>query len=959
MFQTQRTTHRPKKTSLNRFYQLRGNGPVKTQVTRLTSSVLSHRVFHSPFQCRPKIEIRRSRLLFIYHGKSVQYPFWGRLALCSCVVLFEMHRSLSRCPLQYIGELFSRRVRHAKGRDKVTGTTVWFQTVADSEGPTSLLLGGDSFPVSFGGQIVNALRHGDRIKASNMLSNFTAGTSVRNEDDLLFVLDYCAKSPDPLFVMEMWRILEEKHITLGDKSCLLMVRALCRGGYLDEAFQLLKFLGENHRVSYILPLYNQYLSACVKMQNVIHTNQCLELMDSKLVGKNEVTYAVLLKLAVWQQNLLAVHNIWKEYIQYYNLNMISLRKFIWTFTRLKDLDSAYKTLQHMVALVMEKGSSLKINVEGKISCCHLDIPVPLKDSHMKKDDLIIHELPVALVFDPVVDSQESGAQELAAFDDEGKISGMVTYGMLTHQRSMPVKKVLRWSFNDVIHGCAQARNSLLAEKLFLQVENFQLHCSSRSGFYHVFCYCSLDSIAFGDCGGGFLLMQSLGLDPSCHTYDGFIRATVRGKGVGDGIELVKKMEKHNLKPYSSTLATLAISCSRGLELGLAEALLNQMSESPYPLPYNAFLEACDTLDQPERAVRMLAKMVNLKVKPDIRTYELLFSLFGNVNAPYEEGNMLSQVDVSKRIKAIEMDMMKNGVQHSQISMKNLLKALGSEGMIGDLMEYLHRAEQLFSQQNTYVGLSIYNAVLHSLVEGGESHKAIQIFKNLRLCGFSPNHIMYTIMINCCVDIRSFKSACALLSLMVQAGYYPNTLAYTSLIQILLECNDFDGALYLLDQAISEGNEPDVLLFNVILNKACFKGRIDVIEYVIERMHQEEVQPDPSTCSYVFTAYTESEYFSTAIEALQVLSMRMISLDENILQEKMMEFEEDFVFAEDPKAELRIIQIFHESSANVAAALLNLRWCATLGSSISLNPDESLWAKRLASNHGMRQRLAAQ
>lgn len=858
-------------------------------------------------------------LYLLLFWQSVQYPFWGRLALCSRVVLFEMRKSLPRCPLQYIGELFSRRVRHTKGRDKVTGPTIWFHTVADSEGPTSLLLGRDSFTVSFGGQIVNALRHDDRIKASNMLSNFTASTSVRNEEDLLFVLDYCAKSPEPLFVMEMWRILEEKHITLGDKSCLLMVRALCRGGYLDEAFQLLKFLGENHRVSYILPLYNQYLSACVKMQNVIHSNQCLELMDSKLVGKNEVTYAVLLKLAVWQQNLLAVHNIWKEYIQYYDLNMISLRKFIWSFTRLKDLESAYKALQHMVALIMEKGSSLKINMEGKISCCHLDIPVPLEDIHMKKDDLIIHEQPVALVFDPVVDSQESGAQELAAFDDEGKISGMVTYSMLTHQRSMPVKKVLRWSFNDVIHGCAQARNVLLAEKLFLQ-------------------------------------MQSLGLDPSCHTYDGFIRAIVRGKGFGDGIELVKKMEKHNLKPYSSTLATLAISCSRGLELGLAEALLNQMSESSYPLPYNAFLEACDTLDQPERAVRMLAKMVNLKVKPDIRTYELLFSLFGNVNAPYEEGNMLSQVDAAKRIKAIEMDMMKNGVQHSQISMKNLLKALGSEGMIGDLMEYLHRAEQLFSQQNTYVGLSIYNTVLHSLVEGGESHKAIQIFKNLRLCGFSPNHIMYTIMINCCVDIRSFKSACTLLSLMVHAGYYPNTLTYTALIQILLECNDFDGALYLLDQAISEGNEPDVLLFNVILNKACFKGRIDVIEYVIERMHQEEVQPDPSTCSYVFAAYAESEYFSTAIEALQVLSMRMISLDENILQEKRMEFEEDFVFAEDPKAELRIIKIFHESDANLAAALLNLRWCATIGSSISLNPDESLWAKRLASNHGMRQRL---
>lgn len=69
---------------------------------------------------------------------------------------------------------------------------------------------------------------------------------------------------------------------------------------------------------------------------------------------------------------------------------------------------------------------------------------------------------------------------------------------------------------------------------------------------------------------------------------------------------------------------------------------------------------------------MLAKMKRLNIQPDVRTYELLFSLFGNVNEPYEEGNMLSQVEVARRINAIEMDMMKNGIQHSHATMKNLV-----------------------------------------------------------------------------------------------------------------------------------------------------------------------------------------------------------------------------------------------------------------------------------------------
>lgn len=65
-------------------------------------------------------------------------------------------------------------------------------------------------------------------------------------------------------------------------------------------------------------------------------------------------------------------------------------------------------------------------------------------------------------------------------------------------------------------------------------------------------------------------------------------------------------------------------------------------------------------------------MKQLQVRPDIRTYELLFSLFGNVNAPYEKGNILSQVDAARRIKAIEMDMATNSIQHSHLSMKNLV-----------------------------------------------------------------------------------------------------------------------------------------------------------------------------------------------------------------------------------------------------------------------------------------------
>lgn len=77
-------------------------------------------------------------------------------------------------------------------------------------------------------------------------------------------------------------------------------------------------------------------------------------------------------------------------------------------------------------------------------------------------------------------------------------------------------------------------------------------------------------------------------------------------------------------------------------------------------------------DQPERAIRVWARMKHLNLMPDIRTYELLFSLFVNVNAPYEDADIISQAVAAKRINAIEMDMMRNGFQHNLFTLQNLV-----------------------------------------------------------------------------------------------------------------------------------------------------------------------------------------------------------------------------------------------------------------------------------------------
>ncbi|KAK7283788.1 hypothetical protein RIF29_13534 [Crotalaria pallida] len=762
-------------------------------------------------------------------------------------------------------------------------------------------------------QIVEALSLGERTKASHLLSDFDHESHSLGAGDFVDIFKYCADSPDPLFVMEMWRLMEAKNVSLNNICLSLMTQALCKGGYLEEAFNMMDFLGESQRLYPGLPLYNSFLRSCTKMESIIHASKCLDLMEKCMVGKNEVTYTELLKLAVLQKNLPAVHLIWDEYIKYYSASIIALRRFIWSFTRLGDINSAYKILQHMVSLAKRENISIARSVYGKLYSTRLDIPVPsnrelgstMLDLKENKEEGSSRCLPFVDIPDAISASIEQqiilmGNKEAKSAEIDG----------LNGQKDSLRMEVLTWSFNDVIHGCAKCKKYTLARRLILQ-------------------------------------MQNLGLQPSSHTYDAIVKVVV-SQSLKDGMAVLKKMHQKNLKPFDSTLATLSVGCSRALQLDLAEALLNRISECLYPHPYNALLEACDAMNQPERAIRVFAKMKQKKLLPDIRTYELLFSLFGTVNAPYEDGNMLSQMDAAKRINLIERDMAKNDIQHSHLSMKILLKALGEEGMIRELIQYLHMAENLFIYgRNPSLGTEMYNIALHYLVKAKESHMAIEIFKKMKLCGCQLDSVTYNIMIDCCSIIRSYRSASLLLSVMIREGFYPVACTYTALIKILLEDENFNEALYLLERVRLDGIQLDVLLFNTFLRQACYKGRIDVIEYIVECMHREKIQPCPASCGYVFSAYVNAGFHNTAIEALQVLSLRMMSPDGDVLKKKE-HFVEEFILDEDLDVEPRLLKLFKDSEEELAAGLLNLRWCAMVGVPFCESADQSPWAKRLGS-----------
>lgn len=155
------------------------------------------------------------------------------------------------------------------------------------------------------------------------------------------------------------------------------------------------------------------------------------------------------------------HQIWKDYNKYYSFSSLSLRKFIWAFSRLGDLKSAFETLQMMVALAIS--GALRSPARGGLSSSRLDIPIPSKSESIldrSSENKMKNRS----------DKATSYGNDLQLNCSTISNNEVFSSALCTPRReALPISMELRWSFNDVLHSCAKARDGILADKLLQQV----------------------------------------------------------------------------------------------------------------------------------------------------------------------------------------------------------------------------------------------------------------------------------------------------------------------------------------------------------------------------------------------------------------------------------------------------------------------------------------------------------
>ncbi|CAM6107147.1 unnamed protein product [Calypogeia fissa] len=764
------------------------------------------------------------------------------------------------------------------------------------------------------------------------------------------LLNSCSKSRNPEMAKLVWSFMKSNGVQTNEVSFGCMLGALSRGGCLEEAVDLLHMLFKRRQANVVM--YNTVLNGCMHAKSKRHAARCVQLMEAQGVAKDELSYAELIKLSGMRGDLNCTKKWWKRLNQNFAPNPSTRSPYIIALSRMNALTEAYQEIRNMVSdlglqigpeplddkeqildqsyvgLLCEAGREDDVGIESKHSVLPETNAMSSKLQLPKEPALTESGVHVTQNQEKLRDEDPTLPKEVSV-KDPAFSAELPSLGPRLPKNTSTSLKNLQNAYNSLINAAGKAGDHKLAESLFAE-------------------------------------MRQLGLKTDIYTYNALLRAVVEGRGVPHALRIVRKMEASGPQPDVYSLTALLDGYCQQQDLNEAEDILQYMerggrNQRPNCCSYNILLKACAAVDDPVRALRVFARMKEAGVAPDNCTYLALFSACAHANAGLEASDRWSRQEVAKKITAIEMDMAQSGVPHSRESLTTVMRVFGAEGLTEAMLQRLQDAKD---GGKSLLDTASFNTVIGSCLNAKQVETGWDVYRQMKVSGVKPDVYTYNILINGCALDKNISTAFELVETMQQEGLGPDVVTFNSLLKVVCYSGEMPVVLDLLKEMSASGVHPDAATFNTILTSASYHKRLDVTEHVLEEMQRRKVAPDQYTLLPVVSIYMQAGKTDDAVEALRVLSLRILDgsgtggqselndLNASQLQDALEDLaKQNLHMQEDTRALLTdaVFQKLPESLAIYAASLAGL----VHGDNEAFDHNQSSWANRLSTQYDRR------
>lgn len=335
------------------------------------------------------------------------------------------------------------------------------------------------------------------------------------------------------------------------------------------------------------------------------------------------------------------------------------------------------------------------------------------------------------------------------------------------------------------------------------------------------------------------------------SWNAMIAGYVQSCRFEEAIECFCEMQKTNISPSKSTMVTLLSACGHtgsrelgnwigswvrdngfGSNLQMTNALVDMYSkcgeidtarqlfdgmEEKDVISWNTMISGYSYLSLYEEALALFDVMLRSNVKPNDITFLGILPACACLGA----------LDLGKWVYAY---IDKNLKSSSNASLwTSLIDMYAKCGCI-------EAAEWVFRSMNSS-SLSAWNAMLSGLAMHGHAEKALALFSEMVDKGFQPDDITFVGILSACtqaglVDLGQnyFRS------MMQDYGICPKLQHYGCMIDLLARAGKFEEAEILMKNMEME---PDGAIWGSLLSACKAHGRVELGEYVAERLFQLE------------------------------------------------------------------------------------------------------------------------
>ncbi|KAK3009766.1 hypothetical protein RJ639_014284 [Escallonia herrerae] len=293
-----------------------------------------------------------------------------------------------------------------------------------------------------------------------------------------------------------------------------------------------------------------------------------------------------------------------------------------------------------------------------------------------------------------------------------------------------------------------------------------------------------------------------------------------------------------------------------LYLKIAEVVLSEDSFQTNMRDYSKLIDAHAKENRLQDAERILKKMNDNGILPDILTTTIMVHMYGKA------GNL-------DRAKEAFESLKNQGFQPDMRVYNSMIMAYVNAGQpnLGETLMREMEARDIKPTNEIYMGL------LQSFAQRGDINGAQRIATTMQFAGFQPTLESCTLLVEAYGQVGDCDQARNSFDHMIKAGHKPDDRCVASMIAVYEKKNLLDNALNLLLRLETDGFEPGVATYSVLVDWLGKLQLIDEAEGLLGKIAEQGETPPVKVHISLCEMYAKAGAEKKALQALGVVEAK--------------------------------------------------------------------------------------